>query len=278
MSAVRTRDGVVALVIAAGGLSCAHVVPLYRPAEVCSEDEAAGVADAPAALIEDAENGGNQIVVHDGRNGFVYTFVDQDSDLTGGATLAGYRPSPILGGANGSRCAWNMRGKLSDGRLAFVGLGMNMLDRKRAYDASGFTGVSFFARRGPGSSAVVRVHLTDWNTDPDGHLCRQCYNDFGANIVVTEAWTKYTLPFETLAQLPGWGDPRPPRLDAARLFGIQFRVMQRGEPFDIWIDDVAFIEAPPSAAPPSAAPPSAAPPSAAPPSAAPPPAPSPPPG
>ena len=63
---------------------------------------------------------------------------------------------------------------------AFVGLGMNMSHPKAAYDASRYGGVTFFARRSPGTSARVRVHFPDWNTDPDGAVCRDCFNDFGA--------------------------------------------------------------------------------------------------
>jgi len=149
---------------------------------------------------------------------------------------------PIVGGAQGSRCAWNLRGKLADANIVFVGLGMNMSDPKAAYDASRYAGVTFFARRSPGTSARVRVHFPDWNTDPDGAICRECFNDFGADITVTEQWTQYTLRFESLEQLPGWGSPRPQHVDSSRLFGIQFRVVDRDVPFDVWIDDLAFIE------------------------------------
>jgi len=52
--------------------------------------------------------------------------VDPDSALFVGPTLSPRRPLPILGGANGSRCAWNLRGTLAPQRIAFAGLGVNM--------------------------------------------------------------------------------------------------------------------------------------------------------
>jgi endoglucanase len=117
-----------------------------------------------------------------------------------------------------------------------------MSQPRAAYAASKYAGITFSARRSPGASAGVRVHVPDWNTDPDGAVCRQCFNDFGADITLTESWQTYTLLFDSLTQLPGWGTPRPQRVDSSRLFGIQFRVTDKGAPFDVWIDDLAFVE------------------------------------
>lgn len=247
MGTMESRNALAVLCALASAGGCAHTVRLYQASEVCRPPDIGPSNIAPASLIEDAENGDSQIVVHDGRDGYVYTFVDPDSDLTQGAAPPTKMVVPILGGAQGSGCAWNLRGKLAAEDSAFVGLGMNMSHPKAAYDASRYAGVTFFARRSPGTSARVRVHFPDWNTDPDGAICRDCFNDFGAEITVTEQWTQYTLRFESLEQLPGWGTPRPQRIDSSRLFGIQFRVVDRDAPFDIWIDDLAFIESVPPA-------------------------------
>jgi endoglucanase len=236
------RNGLAVLCALAFAGGCAHAVRIYQASEMCRSPDAGPAELPPVSLIEDAENGDNQIVVQDGRDGYVYTFVDPASDLTQGSAPPTKMVVPIVGGAQGSRCAWNLRGKLADANIVFVGLGMNMSDPKAAYDASRYAGVSFFARRSPGTSARVRVHFPDWNTDPDGAICRECFNDFGADITVTEQWTQYTLRFESLEQLPGWGSPRPQHVDSSRLFGIQFRVVDRDVPFDVWIDDLAFIE------------------------------------
>jgi hypothetical protein len=238
------------LVALGSSVACARTVASYNPAEVCQP--AAGVADVSPLLIDDAEDGDNQVVCQGERDGYVYTFVDRDTDLVGGSTLEHRRATPIVGGAAQSRCAWNMRGKLSAGRIAFAGLGMNMKAPKAAYDASGFSGVSFFARRSPGSSAHVRVHFPDRNSDPDGGVCTVCFNDFGADVVLGEEWHQFVLPFDSLRQRPGWGAPRPPRIDPSALYGIQFRVQDKGAPFDVWIDDVAFIA--PTPAPAASAP------------------------
>ena len=141
--------------------------------------------------------------------GHLYTFVDARSQLVGGATVTGARPVPVVGGAHRSRCAWNLRGRLADERIVFAGLGVNFTNPKRAYDASGFVGISFFARHGAGSAWRIRVQFPDGNTDPDGGVCGQCFNDFGATIDVTEDWTKYTVLFDSLGQTGDWGTPHP---------------------------------------------------------------------
>lgn len=222
--------------------TCAHApaVPPYAPSELCLPADPGDAANP--LLIEDAENGDNQVIVQDGRDGYLYTFVDARSQLVG-HTAVGVRPVPLAGGAHGSRCAWNLRGRLADERIVFAGLGVNFTDPKGAYDASRFVGISFFARHGTGSAWRIRVQLPDGNTDPDGGVCKQCFNDFGATVDLTEEWTKYTIPFDSLGQTGDWGTPTPGRIDRSKLFGIQFRVKNMDEPFDIWIDDIAFIRA-----------------------------------
>jgi endoglucanase len=242
MPARRTGSGMVAgaaLLCVAG---CMRPALSYPPSEVCPTTSGVAGADMSPWLIEDAENGDDRILVQDGRNGFSYRFVDQNSVLVGGTNVEGRRPTPLRGGAQDSQCAWNLRGALADAKIAFVGMGFNMRDPKSAYDASAFAGITFFARRAATSSSRVRVHFPDTNTDPDGRRCGDdCFNDFGRDIVLSEQWTSYTLAFAELAQFPEWGNPRPPQLDSSRLYGIQFRVKDHGAPFDVWIDQLAFI-------------------------------------
>jgi endoglucanase len=249
---MRLRPEIAVLAAATASASCLTPVPapVYPASEVCPAAPSAPGDALPAALIDDAEDGNAQIVNHDGRNGFVFSFADADSALFVGPTLSRRRPLPILGGANGSRCAWNLRGTLANQRIAFAGLGVNMTNPKAFYDASRFAGISFYARRSAGASGRVRVSITDWNTDPDGGVCTECFNHFGQEIVLSETWSLYTLPFESLRQVPGWGAPRPRQIDPSRIFFIVFGVFDRGAPFDVWVDDLAFIErAPPPAAP-----------------------------
>lgn len=233
-----------AVLIAGISLTCAHAAPVppYAPSELCgpSGGSPPGASDL---LIDDAEDGDDQVIAQDGRDGYLYTYVDARSQLVGHPANARVRPAPLAGGAHGSRCAWNLRGRLADERIVFAGLGVNFTSPKGAYDASRFAGVSFFARHGAGSAWRMRVLFPDGNTDPDGHVCRDCFNHFGATIDLTDDWKQYTVLFDSLGQTGDWGTPGPAKVDRSKLFGIEFRVKNVDEPFDIWIDDIAFIPA-----------------------------------
>ena len=100
------------------------------------------------------------------------------------------------------------------------------------------------ARAAKGASPYVRFKIPDANTDPDAKVCTECFNDFGIGIELTEEWTRYEVPFTELKQEGGWGNPRPPGVDATKLMALQWQVAAAGSAFDIWIDDVSFIGCP----------------------------------
>jgi hypothetical protein len=61
---------------------------------------------------------------------------------------------------------------------------------------------------------------------------------------LSEEWQKFTVPFSALRQESGWGNPRPRSVTAEALYAVQFQVSDKGRPFDIWIDDLAFTGCP----------------------------------
>jgi hypothetical protein len=192
--------------------------------------------------IEDAEDNNNQILVQDGRAGYVYTYVDPSGstiDPPGGAV---FTMSP--GGANGSQFALRIHGDLAKGEPIYAALGMNFADPRGPYDLSKYKGVSFFAKKGPGTSSKVRIKFPDKNTDPDGGVCGHCANDFGMDLTLSEEWQKYTVPFSALRQQAGWGNPRPRGLDTSAVYALQFQVSEKGKKFDVTIDDIAFTGCP----------------------------------
>ncbi|MBC8072176.1 MAG: hypothetical protein IAG13_27900, partial [Deltaproteobacteria bacterium] len=192
------------------------------------------------AVIEDGENADHQVIVHEGRNGYLYSFLDDaGSTVTPTAGRDGGTFTQSEGGANGSLWAARITGKTADGQNAYAGLGINMVDPKGPYDASKFSGVAFFARRGKGVTKV-RLKVPDASTDPDGKVCTECFNDFGADIELAETWQQFTIPFDQLGQMPGWGAPRPGSLDTSKIYGLQWQVATPGSDYDVWIDDVTF--------------------------------------
>jgi endoglucanase len=177
-----------------------------------------------------------------GRAGYWYTFLDKvGSSITPKTEAQGGKFAMSEGGANRSQFGAHAKGKIATGEIVYSGLGFNFTDPKAPYDASKFEGISFWAKRGPTSTGKVRLKVPDTNTDPDGKACSACFNDFGRDLSFTEEWTKYTIAFADMRQLGGWGAPRPPRIDAQKIYGVQWQVNQPGAAFDIAIDDVEFI-------------------------------------
>jgi endoglucanase len=197
----------------------------------------------PDFAIDDAEDNNNQVLLRGGRSGYWYTFVDKAGSTITPPSQITFLMSP--GGAHGSLYAARMMGKVSPaGQPLFAGLGFSFTDPKAAYDASAFSGVSFYAKVGPGSTANVRLKLPDANTDPAGKACSECFNDFGTDLTLTGDWQKYVAPFAAMKQMEGWGAPHPAAVDSAKLFGLQWQVTQAGASYDVWVDDVRFTGCP----------------------------------
>jgi hypothetical protein len=75
-------------------------------------------------------------------------------------------------------------------------------------------------------------------------VCTDCYNDFGITFEVGEEWVRYEAPFAELVQEGGWGAPRPPAIDATKLYGVQWQVTTAGASLDLQLDDVTFLGCP----------------------------------
>ena len=194
--------------------------------------------DVPACgavgLIDDAEDGDPQILKRDGRGGYWFTFVDGEGSKIEPAGSPFKMGGP---GAGGTKGAARIRGKMAaSGKSIYAGMGFQLADPAGPYDASPYTGVTFWAK-GPGR---VRFEMPDVNTAPGGGRCKDCYNDPGIVIALESEWRKYTIRFEWLEQRPGWGDPAP-ELTKDQVYAMEWEFGGAGREFDISIDDIAFI-------------------------------------
>jgi len=195
-------------------------------------------------LIDDGEDGNNQTKPAGDRGGYWYTFIDgkgtgstvwPEPGTQGGA----FAMSP--GGVNGSKFAANAKGRVGTGEVVFGALGLNFVDPEGLYDASKYKGITFWAKKGPEGYNKVRFNVPDISTHNIGGVCSECFNYFGADLVLSEAWQQFVFTWHNLRQRPGWGSPRPNYIKPAKLFALQWQVSQPGASFDIWIDDVEFI-------------------------------------
>jgi len=150
-------------------------------------------------LIDDGEDGNNQNLPNDNRGGYWYTFRDKK-----GTTI-----EPVAGedggtfamseGGHGSQFAARYHGKVGTGAPLFAGMGMNFVDPKAPYDASKYAGIAFWAKKAENSTGKVRLKVPDTNTDPEGGVCTECFNDFGADLNLTTDWKMYLFPFPAQA-------------------------------------------------------------------------------
>jgi len=176
-----------------------------------------------------------------GRGGYWYTFLDKEgSTVTPMPGAQGGTFAMEAGGANGTKMAAHMTGSVASAEIVYAGMGMNFVDPKGQYDSSAYKGISFWAKKGPRSTNKVRLKVPDKSTDPDGKICTECFNDFGADLTLTDDWQQFTLPFTAMKQIKTWGSPHPDGIDPATVYGIQFQVNDKGQKFDIWIDELQF--------------------------------------
>ena len=200
---------------------------------------------ATEGMISDGEANSNQVNPIKGRGGYWYTFVDNNgSSITPTAGSQGGTFAMAPGGAAGTKFAAHMQGKVGTADTVYTGMGFNFVDPKGTYDATAYKGISFWAKKGAGSTGNVRLKFPDSNTDPDGKVCKECFNDFGMDLQLTEAWVQYTIPYVAMSQMKGWGSPHTPGVDTSKVYGVQWQVNEKGAPYDIWIDEIQFTGCP----------------------------------
>jgi hypothetical protein len=213
------------------------------PAAVALKTCSAPLVPAQNGLIDDAEDDDARVTLIEGRDGYWWTAHD---DL--GSVI---EPSGSMrtteGGAGNSKRAMRVTGKNAQGapdKAWGTVLGFRLAQSK-LYDASKYAGISFMAKAGDKSSSLVRLKVADVNTHPDGKVCKEaCYNDFGKDYALTREWQKFEVSFADMKQQEGWGDPRPPAITPSELVQVSFHFSTPGADFDVWIDDVKFLDCP----------------------------------
>jgi hypothetical protein len=174
-----------------------------------------------------------------------------DGDKTPGArgtlklqTLAPPRPNGD-GSESAHACEFTANGQ----HLVWGAVWYAMLLINRPFDASGYTGITFWARS-DGPATTIKLSLPDiasWaNIVPtEGEVCdlddssdmgRGCFDHYAVNVVPDGTWKHYDVPFAML-RTEGFGLAHP--YDPSKLMAIMFSVPPEVA-CDGWIDDVAF--------------------------------------
>lgn len=217
------------------GVSAQRVNPdgTIAPPRYCAR----GTQIADDGLIDDLQDGNNRIDETAGRGGYWWKSADPMGSEIGPVDFV---PQPSK---DGGGMAMNAVGETAnaggdDNWGAQFGADFS---QSPGYDASKYVGIRFRAKVGPDSTGKVRFKVADVNTHPKMGVCASCWNHFGRDLNLTQEWQEYEFMFAALEQAPHWGDPRPASITPAKLYGFDFQVGP-GQKFDIWIDDLAFIE------------------------------------
>ena len=119
-------------------------------------------------------------------------------------------------------------------------------------DASAYTGVAFWARKGDtaGAAPTLRLIVNDVNTHAQGGVCdpealpsaagepsEACWDGWMTERAMPSKWTLIKIPFSVLAQ-GGFGKPAE-AIDTTKIYGLTFQMPNMAD-FDFWIDDVSF--------------------------------------
>jgi len=179
--------------------------------------------------IDDFEDGDDAIRPLEGRVGFWRWAREIDAPGTAPALI----PVPRADATRGNRLAQHVKG----GQLADWGATVEFDFRPACYDASRYVGVSFQAR-GPG-----RIYFAPRERSvipiAEGGSCEvDCYNPHVAKIELESAWRTYQVRWTELRQR-GIGKPA---LDAHRLHSLAFLIRPEDTPYDVWLDDLRFLQ------------------------------------
>jgi hypothetical protein len=116
-------------------------------------------------------------------------------------------------------------------------------------DASDYIGIQFYAKLTTGD-AGARLTVGNLFTDPAGGRCvpdgtdnTGCYDNPGAQLVMSAEWKLYQVPFDSLEQL-GYGLPIPKTFPKSAITHIKWDIgipMMGATPaWDLWVDDLTF--------------------------------------
>lgn len=194
------------------------------------------------SMIDDMEDGDTRISEGNGANPWAgFWFEDNDESPEGRQDPAD--PADLVSTLDPPRGASTkaVHTSADDGFILWgAGVGFH-LDDEAYYDASGYRGLTFWARAEEGSTRKMKVLFIDQQTYHMGGICNdaegECNNHFHKPVMLESEWKHFKIPVECLKQEPYGKQLLAPALE--RLWAIEF-FFDKELAFELWIDDVAF--------------------------------------
>jgi len=186
-------------------------------------------ANGREPLIDDFEDGDDAIRPVEGRVGFWRWPREIDAPGTAPALM----PVPRPDATRGNRLAQHVKG----GQLLDWGATIEFDFRPACYDASTYVGVSFQAR-GPGRIYFAARERSVIPIAEGGSCQIDCHNPHVAKIELESGFRTYQVHWSELRQR---GIGKPP-LDPRHLHSLAFLIRPEDTPYDVWVDDLRFLQ------------------------------------
>lgn len=190
-------------------------------------------------VIDDLASGNGQIIVTDGRNGFWY---DRGDGSAGNLSPSPSTPLQVaLGSGPRGGYAARMAGSGFTSSGAAMGFSFSQSEAGICpYDASPFSGISFWAKAASPLLARFNVLTADTQDARDGGSpASGPSNPFGFPVAVATTWQKYTIAFGDLIRKASDDDAHAVTFDSSQLIGVEFQVPSNTT-FDLSVTDLAF--------------------------------------
>jgi hypothetical protein len=193
------------------------------------------VAKGGAPIIDDFEDRNARLAIADGREGSWMVYNDGSGKQVPPG-LSPFHPVRLVPTRGQSRYGLHTFGeKFSIWGSTVVAT----FTDGGCYDLSAYRGLEFWAK------GNTRIHLqlavVDEISTETGGLCagEGCYSGPRKAFDLGPRWQRYSLTF---AELERMNQPTKFRFDPRRVVSLNLSINREDTPFDVWVDDVRFIE------------------------------------
>jgi hypothetical protein len=207
----------------------ASAIPTHLIAQPYDPCEHALRAQGSQGLIDDFEDANPLISPEEGRVALWSLFRDTDSPGANSTLVPKLRPQS----SRTNRYALQAQG----GELRNWGAVIQIPFMPSCYDASAYDGITFSAK-GPGRLYAGAREVRTVPAEYGGTCAKDCYNAHQKKIELSSQWRTYSVKWSEMYQR-GYNQPA---FDPARLNSLSFAILPGDTPFDIWLDDVKFVE------------------------------------
>jgi hypothetical protein len=213
---------------------------------------AAGGA-SPYELIDDFEDQDTTLLflsslpVAQWRNGNWYSIQDATATGTKGPVWA----IVLLSTVSDTRAGYALRFTASGFTDWGAGVGVDLRKTagvKVAYDVSAYQGIRFYAKVATATQTALKVLVPTTFSDALGTKCsdtvpnKHCGDHFFCQVSsIKTTWAAYECSFTDLHQQLIAGALVQTSFDPATVYSLQFSLLTKTLPADLWLDDVSFI-------------------------------------